>query len=72
VRTHDLQYLADQLAERKSPVAAEVQGLAESLAEAYVSGRYPGFDVEDENWPDLLRQLERVEGTLGAVRVNVG
>ena len=61
LRTHDLQFLVDELVERGSPLVASAQELAENLSEAYLSGRYPGFDLEDEDWPVVDQQLSAVE-----------
>ena len=60
-KTHDLQKLADDLVERKSDIAGNIQPLVEDLSESYFIYRYPGFDLEEEDWPELLRQLEAVE-----------
>ncbi len=61
VKTHDLQQLADELKARGSTSLASVQQLAEDLAEYYVVGRYPGFDLEEtEDWAELGEQLEKI------------
>lgn len=67
-KTHDLQILADELTERGSNVGEQAQSLVECLAESYFACRYPGFDLEEEDWPDLLTQIERVEKLLAMVR----
>jgi hypothetical protein len=30
------------------------------LAEAYITERYPGFDLEDPDWPKLQALLEQI------------
>ena len=43
-----------------------------SLAEVYFTGRYPGFDLEDPDWPDFRAKLEQVTRLLEKVRARVG
>ena len=50
-----------------SELVQEAQPLAEALGEAYFSQRYPGFDLEDDDWPDLREKLGKVENLLRAV-----
>jgi len=52
-KTHDLQRLGGELQARGSDLAATVRPLCNALAEVYFSHRYPGFDLEEENWPEL-------------------
>jgi hypothetical protein len=46
-RTHDLEHLLDELVARKSDLIPRLETLCDSLADAYFSDRYPGFDLED-------------------------
>ena len=46
--------------------------LSTSLAEVYFTGRYPGFDLEDPDWPDFRAKLEQVARLLEKVRARVG
>jgi hypothetical protein len=39
---------------------AHVRPLCSALAEIYFTDRYPGFDLEDPNWPKLRQQLDQV------------
>jgi len=56
-RTHDLERLLGELSARKSDLAAKFEPLTDSLAEAYFAGRYPGFDLEEPDWPKLQEDL---------------
>ena len=71
VKTHDLRFLAKELRERQSAVFATAQPLAAELAEAYLLDRYPGFDLDDPDWPALRAQVEQVAALLAAVQARV-
>ena len=43
-----------------------------SLAEVYFAARYPGFDLEDPDWPDLRAKLEEVAWILQEVKRWIG
>ena len=68
VKTHDLVVLGTTLAEKDSNLVPLIHPLCTSLAEAYSSGRYPGFDIEDPDWMTLRGQLEQVEEVLHLVK----
>ncbi|MBI4327264.1 MAG: HEPN domain-containing protein [Chloroflexi bacterium] len=70
-RTHDLQRLRDTLAARGSDLAVRVKPLCDTLAELYFTDRYPGFDLDDPDWPALRRQLEEVSSLLATVQERV-
>lgn len=70
-KTHDLERLRLELEERKSDLEPLAALLCDDLAEAYFSDRYPGFDLEDPDWPKLRGQLQRVEELLAAVRTRL-
>lgn len=72
VKTHDLERLNDELRKYDPEFADELQVLVEELAEAYISGRYPGFDLDEPDWPLLERQAEEVAAVLAKVKVRVG
>lgn len=66
-KVHDLAKLCDALAERDAAGADRLQPLVDELAECYTESRYPGFDIEDEDWPALavlLRDVRQYMGTL--------
>jgi HEPN domain-containing protein len=60
VKTHDLQQLALELRARSSDLFPDCQDLCDSLAERYFSDRYPGFDIEDADWPSLRKQADQI------------
>ena len=59
-RTHDLEHLLDQLIAHRSDLVPKIETLCDSLADAYFSDRYPGFDLDDPDWPLLNQQLQAV------------
>jgi HEPN domain-containing protein len=68
IRTHDLQHLADELALRDAALEALVRPLCLALAEYYLGTRYPGFDLEDPDWPTLRSQLEDITALAAGIR----
>jgi HEPN domain-containing protein len=71
VKTHDLVRLVDDLRERDPGLADRFQPLCEELAERYFTDRYPGFDLEDEDWPRLRRQADQIADLLATVNKRV-
>jgi HEPN domain-containing protein len=71
-KTHDLERLRKELRKWDSVLADTLQPLCSSLAEVYFTGRYPGFDLEDPDWPDFRTKLERVTRFVETVRGRVG
>ena len=59
-KTHDLNRLALALRENQSPMAAASTPLCKVLAEVYFTDRYPGFDLDDPDWPAFRTQIEQV------------
>jgi HEPN domain-containing protein len=70
-KTHDLLRLARELEARGSHVSAEVKALALSLAGAYLTTRYAGFDLADPDWPRLRIQIQQVSDLLERVRTKL-
>jgi len=70
-KTHDLLRLGGELAARNSDLAARVRPLCEDLAERYFADRYPGFDLEDEDWPTVRRQAEEIGHLLAIVKSRI-
>jgi len=70
-KTHDLQKLTDELSDRKSDIIDEVQELGESLSEAYIAGRYPGFDLEDPDWPSLKEKVRIISNLLIKIKSRI-
>lgn len=56
MKTHDLEVLAGERRARKSDLIEQVEQLCEGLAEVYDTARYPGFDLEDPDWPTRRSQ----------------
>ena len=70
-KTHDLDRLLQAMSERHSPFVAGAEPLCDALAEFYFSNRYPGFDLDDPDWPALRTQVEQVAALLAAVQARV-
>ena len=70
-KTHDLEKLLGELQARKSDLTSQFEPLCEELAEAYFAGRYPGFDLDEPDWPVLRTKLEQVSCLLETVRARV-
>ena len=68
VKTHDVLVLAKELEVRGSDLMGDVKPLATALAGTYFIARYPGFDLEDPDWPDFRAKLAQVEKLLIAVK----
>jgi HEPN domain-containing protein len=70
-KTHDLEILLGELEARKSDLVPQVEPLCDALAEVYFSNRYPGFDLEDADWPAFRILLEQVAKLLQAVKARI-
>ena len=70
-KTHDLEKLANELNARGSDLVAEVRPLAIALAEVYFADRYPGFDLDDPDWPAFRQQLAQVNVVFHKVKKRV-
>lgn len=71
VKTHDLLFLAKALREKQSGIVAAAEPLAIALAEAYMLDRYPGFDLDDPDWPVLRTQIAEVVALHAAVQAKI-
>lgn len=67
-KTHDLNRLVDELNRLNSDLIRVVTPVAKDLAEVYFMDRYPGFDLDDPDWPALRKQLAEVETLLTVVK----
>ncbi|MBI3417412.1 MAG: HEPN domain-containing protein [Verrucomicrobia bacterium] len=67
-KTHDLNRLFDFLAERNSDLLPTVEPLCDVLAQVYFTDRYPGFDLDDPDWPKLRAQVDGVTALLETVK----
>ena len=70
-KTHDLGKLYELLKGNNPSLASTTGSLCDDLAEAYFTDRYPGFDLEDADWPKLREQIKEVEALLIAVKANL-
>ena len=70
-RTHDLDRLLDELVARQSDLVPTVEPLCDALAEAYFTDRYPGFDLDEPDWPALQARLADVEHLLATVKARL-
>ena len=66
-KTHDLRKLGSELQLRHSDLESRFQPLVAALAEVYFTNRYPGFDLEDPDWPKLRREIEEVRALIDTV-----
>ena len=64
VKTHDLNLLALALDEYGSESASAAEPICKALAEVYFTDRYPGFDLDEEDWPALRTQIEQFAALL--------
>jgi HEPN domain-containing protein len=67
-KTHDLNRLLQNLVERNSDLVAAVEPLCDVLVQVYFTDRYPGFDLDDPDWPKLRAQVEGVTALLQSVK----
>ena len=68
IKTHDLQRLADELSLRDASLEAEIRPVCVALSEAYLTSRYPGFDLDDPDWPALRTQLDALTALATTIR----
>jgi len=67
-RIHDLRRLASALRQFDPELVASIDSVCEDLADAYFSDRYPGFDLEDPDWPTLRAQFAAVTALAAEIR----
>lgn len=67
-KTHDLNRLLQSLVERNSDLVSTVEPLCDVLAQVYFTDRYPGFDLDDPDWPKLRAQVEGVTTLLETIK----
>ena len=70
-KTHDLRKLGGELESRGSDLMNVVRPLCNEFAEVYFIDRYPGFDLEDPDWPALRTRVEEVTQLLNTVKSRV-
>src|SRR2546427_570345 len=67
-KTHDLLKLAGELQTRSSDLLPQIRPLCIDLAQVYFTARYPGFDLDDPNWPDFREKVAQAEKLLQKVK----
>ncbi len=67
-KTHDLNRLLDLMVERGSDLVPTVEPLCDALVQVYFTDRYPGFDLDDPDWPRLRAHVEQVTALLQSVK----
>jgi HEPN domain-containing protein len=70
-KTHDLLALAKELRTRDPAFAERCRPLSTDLAEKYFAGRYPGFDLDDADWPELRAKIMCVGELLYVVKARI-
>ena len=70
-KTHDLQRLASLLKSYNSDLFDQIRPLCAELAEAYFADRYPGFDLEPPDWPDLRKKIAAANQLAQTVKARV-
>lgn len=71
LKTHELTLLVTELEKRGSDLIPLAQPLAARLAEDFMLGRYPGFDLEAADWPAFRADLEQVAALQNAVQARI-
>ena len=66
-RTHDLERLLDELVAFKSDLVTALEPLCDALTDAYFTDRYPGFDLDDPDWPVLANNIQAATKLLETV-----
>ena len=52
-KTHDLDRLLQSLVERNSDLVHVATPICDELVDVFFTDRYPGFDLDDPDWPKL-------------------
>jgi hypothetical protein len=60
--------LFDCLVEWRSDLLPVIEPLCDGLAQVYFTDRYPGFDLDDPDWPKLREHAEQVAALLQTVK----
>lgn len=67
-KTHDLDRLLQCLVERNSNLVPAATPLCDAFVDVYFTDRYPGFDLDDPDWPKLRGQVEAITVLLEMVK----
>lgn len=71
-KTHDLDRLLGHLKSRGSDLVLVAEPLCDALADVYFTDRYPGFDLDDPNWPELRGQINKITELFASIKARVG
>lgn len=71
VKTHDFAVFTSELSKRGSDLVATVTPLTTRLADDFMQGRYPGFDLDDEDWPTFRADLAEIQALYAIVHARV-
>ena len=71
VKTHNLNVLHETLVEWNSDLADLARPLCKALEQVYFTDRYPGYDLEDPDWPRIREELAQVQALFAAVQERV-
>ena len=71
-KTHDLRKLESYLNARGSDLMPIVSPLVDTYAEVYAETRYPGFDLDEPDWPALRADVAKAGELLRAVKARIG
>jgi HEPN domain-containing protein len=67
-KTHDLDRLLDSMHLLGCDLEKQFEPLCDALAEVYFTDRYPGFDLDDPDWPELRKLVGEVEVLLAEIK----
>jgi len=70
-KTHDLERLLEALVARQSDLVRKIEPLCDALGDVYFTDRYPGFDLDDPDWPKLRCQVADTTALLAAVKARI-
>ena len=70
-KTHDLGKLAGELNNLGSVLGSRFRPLINAYADLYFIARYPGFDLEDPDWPGLRKDIADVQSMHDLVAENI-
>jgi hypothetical protein len=64
-------FFAESEVQGLETLAERVRPLCTSLAEVYFSGRYPGFDLDDPDWPSFREKLHAGKEAIALVKTRL-
>ena len=70
-KTHDLEKLLGELRARQSDLVAKLEPLCGDYTEAYFSGRYPGFDLDEPDWPTMRNHVHSAVAIIENVKLRL-